>query len=155
MDPNIWGPGAWLYLHSITINYPNNPTELQKKLYKNFFINFSNTIPCVYCKHNFNIHLKKYPIDNFLNNKKNLVKWLFNIHNLTNLHLKKPIFSYKQFINKYKQIYQKKNINIYSTSYHSYFYYYILIIIFFIIIILSIIIYLYYTNNIKYSISFP
>ena len=32
---------------------------------------------------------------------------LFNIHNLNNKHLNKPIFTYKQFINYYKKKYKK------------------------------------------------
>ena len=34
MEPNIWGPGAWTFLHSITLNYPNNPNIQTKKIYK-------------------------------------------------------------------------------------------------------------------------
>ena len=26
MEPNIWGPGAWTFLHSITFQYPENPS---------------------------------------------------------------------------------------------------------------------------------
>ena len=37
MDPKIWGPPGWLFLHTITFNYPTNPTEEDKKYYKNFF----------------------------------------------------------------------------------------------------------------------
>ena len=37
MNPKIWGPGGWLFLHSITLNYPENPTENDKMYHKNFF----------------------------------------------------------------------------------------------------------------------
>ena len=37
MEPKVWGPGAWLFLHSITMNYPENPSETEKMYYKNFF----------------------------------------------------------------------------------------------------------------------
>ena len=31
MDNNkIWGPDAWLFLHTITFNYPENPSEQDK-----------------------------------------------------------------------------------------------------------------------------
>ena len=26
MEPEIWGPHAWQFLHSITLSYPDNPT---------------------------------------------------------------------------------------------------------------------------------
>ena len=31
MEPNIWGPGAWTFLHSITFQYPENPTDLKNR----------------------------------------------------------------------------------------------------------------------------
>ena len=38
MEPNIWGPHAWLFLHTITLNFPDNPTKEEKEKYKQFFI---------------------------------------------------------------------------------------------------------------------
>ena len=146
MNPNIWGPQLWFSLHIITFNYPNNPTNNDKLNYKNFFNSLANVIPCTYCKHNFKIHMKKLPLINALQNKNTLIKWLFDIHNLTNKHLNKKIFSYQEFMNKYKIIFQKK---IYTCNY----YYIYLFIIFFIIFI--ILYYLYFYNNKNYSINFP
>ena len=37
MDPEIWGPSTWIFLHTITLNYPNNPTIYDKQNYKNFY----------------------------------------------------------------------------------------------------------------------
>ena len=28
---SIWGPPLWHFLHSMSFNYPNKPTKLQKK----------------------------------------------------------------------------------------------------------------------------
>ncbi len=146
MDPNIWGPQLWFSLHIITLNYPNNPRNIDKHNFKNFFESLINVIPCNYCKHNFKIHMKQLPIDNALNNKNALVKWLFNIHNLTNKHLNKKIFTYQQFISKYRSIFQKKN------NYNNYICYFII----FIVIITSIIILYYlYCNYYTKSIYFP
>ena len=36
MNPKIWGPHAWVFLHTITLNFPENPTPEQKKYYKDF-----------------------------------------------------------------------------------------------------------------------
>ena len=37
MDPKVWGPNAWIFLHSITMNYPKNPTNEDKEKYRTFF----------------------------------------------------------------------------------------------------------------------
>ena len=34
----IWGPPMWHFLHSMSFNYPNNPTKLQKRKYKEFTV---------------------------------------------------------------------------------------------------------------------
>ena len=147
MDPNIWGPQLWFSLHIITLNYPNNPSDIEKNNFKNFFESLIYVIPCNYCRHNFKIHMKKLPIEHALNNKNSLVKWLFNIHNLTNQHLNKKIFTHQEFISKYRTLIQKKNN--YNYSYICY------IIIFIIIITFIIILYYLYSNSYTKSIYFP
>ena len=34
MVTNVWGPSLWHVLHTISFNYPVNPTEEQKQQYK-------------------------------------------------------------------------------------------------------------------------
>lgn len=110
MEPNIWGSGAWTFLHSITLNYPNNPTITIKKKYLDFFNILPEILPCDICKFNFKKHIKKHPIRFYLNSKETLCKWLVNIHNLTNIDNNKSTLSYEQFL----KIYKKK----YSDSYN-------------------------------------
>jgi len=137
MDPDIWGPPTWIFLHTVTLNYPNNPTMYDKKYYKNFFINLHYILPCEWCSKNYKQHLLKYPIDNYLNTKKNLVQWLINIHNEVNKIFNKNTIDYFEFINIYKKIYNKKKT--FFTFYNI-----ILILCIFTIIVLTILcIYLY------------
>ena len=53
MNVNKWGPGGWDFLHSITFNYPLNPTDSDKKYYSDFFKSIGNMLPCKYCRMNF------------------------------------------------------------------------------------------------------
>ena len=112
MDPNVWGPHAWIFLHTITLTYPHKPTNQDKINYKNFFINLGKVLPCQHCSNNYNIHLNQLPIDQFLTNKKSLVYWLIQIHNLTNNILnKKKNVSFQEFTDIYKKIYQNNSTN--------------------------------------------
>ena len=81
MNPIIWGPGAWTFLHSITLNYPENPTDKEKMFHKNFFLNLQNVLPCPSCAQHYSMNLKKFPIDPALESRELLVKWLIDIHN--------------------------------------------------------------------------
>ena len=85
MLPEVWGPGGWIFLHTITMNYPNNPTEDQKFYYKQLFENLRYTLPCEKCANHYAENLKKYPLDQALKSKEKLIKWLIDIHNEVNI----------------------------------------------------------------------
>ena len=105
MEPNIWGPPAWHFLHSITFNYPEKPTWKDKSNYYDFFHNLQNILPCDTCQENYRKHLKEYPISPYLDSKKTLVEWLIHIHNLVNKDNNKPLLSSNEVIKKYKYQY--------------------------------------------------
>ena len=102
IDPRVWGPSGWEFLHYITLAYPDNPTEIDKENAKIFFPLVGKMLPCQICRSNFASHLKKFPLDDqVLENRYNLVNWLINIHNEVNRVHGKPIMSYQEVINKY------------------------------------------------------
>ena len=105
MDPNIWGPGAWTLLHSITFNFPKNPSQQDKNEYSDFFYALANVLPCGICQNNLKKNMDNLPIKFYLDSKEKLTKWLFEIHNLVNLETKKKTITYKHFKNIYKQLY--------------------------------------------------
>ena len=41
MDPAFWGRSTWTYLHTLTFNYPEKPTQDDKLKYYNFFLNLN------------------------------------------------------------------------------------------------------------------
>ena len=51
LGPSIWGPHLWKALHMISLGYPNEPNEEQKKNYRTFFENF--------CKDRLRIRIRK------------------------------------------------------------------------------------------------
>ena len=59
LNPEIWGPSAWLFLHSVTMAYPKKPKSEDKKKIKLFFTNVGSVLPCKKCSNNFLQHMKK------------------------------------------------------------------------------------------------
>lgn len=101
MRPDIWGPPGWFFLHSITLNYPENPTFQDKNNIRNFFNNLSNVLPCDKCKYNYTIHLRERPLTDFdVSSRNNLIKWLIDIHNLVNISNGKKKYTYDESIKK-------------------------------------------------------
>lgn len=111
MDPTIWGPGLWLALHTITLNYPHEPSNDQKEEIITFFKNLGNILPCYHCRKNYYEHLKDIPIN--ANSKLELVNWLIDIHNDVNKYLNKPILSREEALSKLLMIYRKETQNPY------------------------------------------
>jgi mitochondrial FAD-linked sulfhydryl oxidase len=110
MNPSIWGPSAWLFLHTITIAYPTCPTNEDKANIKNFFMSLQYILPCPTCKNNYKNHIKELPLtDNILNSREKLIKWLIDLHNLVNKENNKKELTYDQVQNIYSDIYGYNN----------------------------------------------
>ena len=118
INPILWGPSGWKFLHYITLSYPENPDENIKKTYKNFFSELYQVLPCEKCRINYEEHLKIYPLsDKVLESKENIVKWLISMHNLVNIINNKKEYSYDDFNNEYilnQNIYNDNNTNNYQ-----------------------------------------
>ena len=102
MNVNKWGPGAWDFLHSMTFNYPLNPTQIDKNNYSNYFNSLSKMLPCKYCKQSYEIYIKYIPIGSFLDSREGVCYWLYKIHELINQKIFKKNISFKEVITKYE-----------------------------------------------------
>ena len=111
MQPEIWGPSAWTFLHTITLNYPTNPNDEDKSNHKLFFNNLKTIIPCEKCAIHYKENLNKYPLEAALESKELLVKWLIDIHNEVNKKNNKKIYSYEEVNKIYKDMYSINNDN--------------------------------------------
>ena len=148
MDPEIWGPNAWLFLHTITFNYPKNPTVIDRNNYYDFFNSLQNVLPCPKCQEHFKLNLQKFPIQ--LQSRRHLVQWLINIHNAVNFQNGKEAWTYDEVYDKYSALYSGSGASKMSLSIPSMEKY----IIFITLIVVIVIVYLYYNNGFKINESF-
>jgi len=90
MVTRIWGPWAWCFLHTISFNYPVNPTLEQKKHYRNFILSLRNVLPCGHCRKNLTKNLKKHPLSmKDMKSRETFSRWLYGLHERVNTQLKK------------------------------------------------------------------
>ena len=101
LKPKIWGPHGWKFMHFVSLGYPNNPTDTDKKNYKDFYYSLQHILPCEKCAQNYKYNLEKYPIDNHLANRDTLVKWVIDVHNEVNEELNKPTLKYEEAVSLY------------------------------------------------------
>jgi hypothetical protein len=111
MKPEIWGPHAWIFLHSVTFDYPDNPSTKVKEQYKSFFDSLQYVLPCEMCRNHYKENLRRFPVtNNVLKSRKNLIEWLIDIHNNVNQTNHKPKLKYQEVVKKYLDYYEGKDI---------------------------------------------
>ena len=86
----VWGPAQWHMLHTISFNYPVNPTEEQKKQYRNYVLSLQNVLPCGACRKNLKTNLRHFPLKmSDMISRETFSKYIYNLHELVNKMLKK------------------------------------------------------------------
>jgi hypothetical protein len=87
---SVWGPMLWTYLHTMSFNYPINPTKQDKKHYRDFIINLKFVMPCKYCRINLIKNFKHHPLtQKHMKNRESFSKYVYDLHELVNKMLKK------------------------------------------------------------------
>jgi hypothetical protein len=88
----IWGPLGWMTLHSISVGYPEFPSEMDKRQLNLFMDAFGNSITCVFCRDHFSEMFKKYKSSNprWNSTRYNLFLAICRMHNSVNKRLDKP-----------------------------------------------------------------
>ena len=90
MLTTVWGPSMWHYLHTMSFNYPTEPTSEDKNNYRNFILDLQNVLPCKYCRMNLKTNLKQLPLKmSDMKNRENFSKYIYNLHELINKMLNK------------------------------------------------------------------
>lgn len=90
MLTTVWGPSLWHTLHTISFNYPVNPTYEDKKNYQKFICNLRHVLPCKYCRMNLKTNFKSLPPTmEVMKNRATFSKYIYDLHELVNKMLKK------------------------------------------------------------------
>jgi hypothetical protein len=89
------GKLSWDLLHSITLKYPENPTNEERGAMISFLSLFARFYPCSVCGIEFKAIIDKNPPN--LDSKKQFVKWMCDVHNYVNEKLGKPKFDCNLF----------------------------------------------------------
>ena len=104
MEPKIWGPSTWIFLHLLSMSYPDKPNSEDIKAHISFLFAFSKILPCNICKEEFSKHLSENIMQEVLSSKEKYMRFLFNVHNDVNKRNNRPVLEYNQFILLYKTI---------------------------------------------------
>ena len=110
LDPKVWGPHYWFFLHTVAMTYPHHPNTVTKKKYYEFIQNLPLFLPVQEISSEFSKLIDKYPITPYLDNRDSFIRWTHFIHNKINQKLEKPQISLKEFYVKYYDEYKSDNV---------------------------------------------
>lgn len=108
MDPTVWGPKLWFVIHTVALNFPDNPTYEIIRQHEDFFNNLKYIIPCDKCRLHYTQRLDKNPVTKYLKDSNTLFKYTIDLHNEVNKSLDKKIYSYDEVVDIYKKHYSNE-----------------------------------------------
>jgi hypothetical protein len=106
LDPKVWGPHYWFFLHTLAMTYPHHPNAVTKKKYYEFIQNLPLFLPVEQISGEISKLIDEYPITPYLDNRDSFVRWMHFIHNKINQKLEKPQISLNDFFIKYYDEYK-------------------------------------------------
>lgn len=109
LDPKVWGPHYWFFLHTLAMTYPHHPNTVTKKKYYEFIQNLPLFLPVEEISGEFSKLIDKYPITPYLDNRDSFVRWMHFIHNKINEKLEKPQITLNEFFVNYYDKYKSKD----------------------------------------------
>mmetsp|Transcript_106114 Transcript_106114/g.307016 ORF Transcript_106114/g.307016 Transcript_106114/m.307016 type:complete len:186 (-) Transcript_106114:41-598(-) len=88
-NPQVWGPPAWFFLHSMTLALPEHVPAEQQSAIQSLLVSMQKTLPCPSCGEHLKKHMTELPLEPHLGTRKGMVRWMVDLHNLVNLDCKK------------------------------------------------------------------
>jgi hypothetical protein len=107
MSKKDWGNISWILMHSLAQKIGENKFLDSKQILIKIIFDICNNLPCPDCREHASKLLKTSNI-NKISNRKELISFLCEFHNIVNVKLKKP----KKNIDEVEKLYSTAKINI-------------------------------------------
>lgn len=86
----VWGPSMWHYLHTMSFNYPVNPSCDDKRNYRDFVLGLRYVLPCGKCRKNLVKNFKRLPLQwKDMESRASFSLYIYRLHEIINKMLKK------------------------------------------------------------------
>ncbi|PIO68471.1 Erv1 / Alr family protein [Teladorsagia circumcincta] len=99
-DKDELGRSTWNLLHTMSVYYPEKPTEDQKQTVSVFMDSLAKTYPCDYCARDLRKVLKEDPPK--LSSRNEFALWMCQLHNKVNRRTGKPDFDCTKVFERWK-----------------------------------------------------
>ena len=113
MLTTVWGPSLWHFLHTMSFNYPVDPTVDQKRQYKEFIVSLVHVLPCKYCRMNLAKNFKTLPLKHAdMESRDTFSRYVYKLHEVINTMLgKKSNLTYCDVRERYEHFRARCTLN--------------------------------------------
>lgn len=119
LDPEVWGPHYWFFLHTLAYSYPTYPNETTKRKYYDLIHNMPLFIPNEGIGNKFSRLLDRYPVTPYLDKRDSFLRWVNFIHNKINYLHGKEEMTLEESIRAYEEQYSPKQYDFFhGTGYN-------------------------------------
>ncbi len=80
-NPKVWGPHGWHLLHTVAMSYRPVPTRADKQAMRQFITSLPSVLPCEACGANFGTYLANNSLDQALESRDNLIRFIIGAQN--------------------------------------------------------------------------
>ena len=114
MLTTVWGPSTWHLLHTMSFNYPVDPTCDDKRNYRNFILSLQDVLPCGKCRKNLRENFKKHPLKlSHMESRGTFSLYIYKLHEIINKMLgKKSGLTYADVRERYEHFRSRCNKSI-------------------------------------------
>lgn len=114
MLTTVWGPSTWHLLHTMSFNYPIEPTCDDKRNYRDFILSLQNVLPCGKCRKNLRENFKKHPLKlSHMESRYTFSLYVYKLHEIINKMLgKKSGLTYTDVRERYEHFRSRCNKSI-------------------------------------------
>ena len=102
-SPLVWGPSFWLVLHSGSIKYPIEASNIVKERMRGFILGIPYIIPCVDCSEHAKAFIEQnmFRMDSIVSGREQLFAFFVEFHNQVNERHKKKIYTVEEAMKMY------------------------------------------------------
>ena len=113
MNKKEWGNAMWYFIHTFSHKLKDEYSDKANEIISLYYNLCINT-PCPYCSDHAKDMLNKLNM-NLIKNKQDLIRVMFEFHNIVNVRLNKKVFTLEELNEKYKRA---NTLNIANHFFH-------------------------------------
>lgn len=106
LDPKIWGPTVWKWIHNIAYRWDNSKRKTSPYVFLNTIEMFKDMLPCRSCREAFSKHFATLAL---LHHSQHFsaLRWTYDLHCMVNNTLDKPSPPYRDVV---EYVHKKENV---------------------------------------------